>query len=77
MFWLFTSIVGIGLVVVWNIFVHPIWSITTLLKVALGAVGIVYLLAGLLAGYGMNIFIGVAMLAAASAVSILQPRRSN
>jgi hypothetical protein len=35
MFWLSTGSIGVGLVVIWNIFVHPIWSIATLLKIAL------------------------------------------
>jgi hypothetical protein len=76
MFWMFTGIIGFSLILVWNIFVHPIGTVTALLKLALGACGILCLLAGLLAGHGVNIFVGVVMLVVASAVGFLQRSRS-
>jgi hypothetical protein len=75
MFWLFTGIIGVGLVVIWNIFVHPVQSIATLLKLGLGVGGIIFLLAGILGNNFGNGALGVFVLIGASMIGYLQGRK--
>lgn len=62
--------------VLWNVFVHPLRSAATALKVILGLGGILYLLAGVIGGDFGNGFVGVLLLMGASTVSFVQARRA-
>ena len=61
--------------IIWSIFVHPIRSAATILKLFLGAAGILYLAAGLMLENFSNGVLGVLLLIGASGVSALQTRR--
>jgi hypothetical protein len=64
------------LTILWNVFVHPIQSAATVLKVILGLTGIGLLLAGIVGVDFVNGFIGVLLLVAALMISRFQARRA-
>jgi hypothetical protein len=64
------------LTVLWNVFVHPIQSAATVLKVGLGLTGIGLLLAGVVGVDFVNGFIGVLLLVPALMISRFQARRA-
>lgn len=78
MFWIIAVlIVAFSLVgpILWSVFVHPIRSAITVLKLVLGLSGIAYLLSGFVLDDMASGVIGVGLLIGASMISALQPRR--
>ena len=62
--------------ILWSIFVHPLRSAATVLKLLLGVAGILYLVAGLMLGNFGNGALGVVLLIGASGVSAIQARHA-
>lgn len=78
MLWIIAiAVIGISTIgpLIWAVFVHPIRSATTILKLALGVGGILYLLSGILLESFQSGAIGVILLICASVISARQGRR--